>query len=173
MSRCPPDFLALVETNSSDWGMEARWEDYTRVATATAPGQRDTGIELYKHDVCTSYLVDTVLQGRDGEMLLVKVYTPDTYYYLVVVHAPQEKLVLPYAMFWLQMWGKTTDLIDTRRLLILGDVNSRFREEDAVGNPTRKRGWETFCQVAGLQEPTQHTVIPHNTYSCYAGQAAV
>ena len=32
MSRRPPNFIALLETNSSDWGMEARWADYTRVA---------------------------------------------------------------------------------------------------------------------------------------------
>ena len=66
MFRCPPDFLALVETNSSDWGIEARLETYTRVATAMALGKRDTGLELYKHDVCP-YLVDTVLQGRGME----------------------------------------------------------------------------------------------------------
>ena len=98
MSRRPPDFIALLETNSSDWGMEARWADYTRVASATAPGKRDTGIELYKHSACP-YLVETVRLGADGRMLLVKVFTPDTYYYLLIVHAPQEKVTLSYALF--------------------------------------------------------------------------
>ena len=67
--------------------MKARWEDYTRVASATAPGKHDTGLELYKHSACP-YLVETMLQGAHGNMLLVKVYTSDPYYYLLVVHAP-------------------------------------------------------------------------------------
>ena len=87
MSRRPPDFIAWVETNSSDWGIEAQWADYTRVASATAPGKHDTGVELYKHSACP-YLVETVMQGADGRMLLIKVYTLDTYYCLLVVHAP-------------------------------------------------------------------------------------
>ena len=102
-------------------------------------------------------------------MLLVKVYTPDTYYYLLVVHAPQEKFVLSYTLFWLRLWAKITALIDTRRLSILGDVNSLFRGADRVGNPTKKRGWDTFCRVAGLREMTQHTDVPHGTYPCYSG----
>ena len=168
MSRRPPDFVALVETNSSDWAMEAWWEDYTRVTWATAPGKRDTGVELYKHSACP-YLVETVRQGNGGKLLLVKVFTPDTYYYHLVVHAPQEKFVLLYTLFWLRLWAKITALIDIKRLLILGDVNSLFQEQDRVGKPTKKRGWESFCRAAGLRELTQHTDVPHSTYSGYGG----
>ena len=147
---------------------EVRWEDYTLAAAATAPGKRDTGVELYKHSACP-YLVETVLQAAGGNMLLVKVFTPDTYYYLPVVHAPQEKGSLSYAYFWLQLSAQITALVDTRRLLILGDVNSLFREEDRAGEHSTKRGWETFCRVAGLRKLTQHTDIPIRTYLCYGG----
>ena len=135
MSRRPPDFLSLVETNNSDRGMKTRWKDYTLVASATAPGQRDTGVELYKHPACP-YLVETVLQAANGNMLLVKVFTPDTYYYLLVVHAPQEEGALRYAHFWLPPWAKITAQVDTRRLLILGDVNSLFRGADRAETST-------------------------------------
>ena len=57
-------------------------------------------------------------------MALVIVYTPDTYYYLLVVHAPQENEFLPYATFWLGMSANITALIDNGQLLILGDINS-------------------------------------------------
>ena len=35
--------------------------------------------------------------------------------------------------------------------------------------PSTKKGLETFCKVAGLLELTEHTHVPHGTYSCYGG----
>ena len=64
----PPDFVAPAETNSTEWGIEANWPDYSRVAAATAPKQHDRGIELDKHEACP-YLVDTIMQGREGNIL--------------------------------------------------------------------------------------------------------
>ena len=84
----PPDFICLVETNTRKWMSPAQWGDYHRVAHNHRGRLQYRGIEIYRHKNCP-YKVVTAAASAKGDALLVQVFTQDTNYGILVVHAPR------------------------------------------------------------------------------------
>ena len=92
MATRPPDFICLIETNTCRWERPVTWLNYTRVAHNWQNLHTNRGVEIYKHDQCP-YKVVTVAASADGDALLVQVYTQDTNFGILVVHAPHARKV--------------------------------------------------------------------------------
>ena len=140
MATRPPDFICLIETNTCSWERPATWLNYTRVAHNWQNVHTNRGVEIYKHDQCP-YKVVTVAALADGDALLVQVYTQDTNFGILVVHARHARKVgwKGYAMYWLTLWANVRRQIDPRRVVMVGDVNSAFRLQDRKAQRRRTR----------------------------------
>ena len=104
MATRPPDFICLIETNTWRWEKPAAWLHYKRVAHNWQNVHTNRGVEIYKHDQCP-YKVVTVAALADGDALLVQVYTQETNFGILVVHAPHARWVgwKGYSMYWLTL----------------------------------------------------------------------
>jgi hypothetical protein len=131
---------------------------------------RYRGIEIYRHKNCP-YKVVTAAASAKGDALLVQVFTQDTNYGILVVHAPHARKVTNqgYQMYWLRLWAKVRRQIDTRRVIMVGDVNSAFM----VGDRKKQRPTDTvyrrICATLGLKDLRQLVTLPEDTWSCVMG----
>jgi hypothetical protein len=111
------------------------------------------GIEVYRHKNCL-YKVVTAAASARGDALPVQVFTQDTNYGIMVVHAPRARKVTNqgYLMYWLRLWAKIRRQFDTRRVIMVRDVNSAF----AVKNRKKPRSTDTIyrrvCTTLGLKD---------------------
>ena len=156
MAPRPPDFICLVETNTRKWMSPAQWGDYQWVAHNHRSRLRYQGIEIYRHKNCP-YKVVTAAASAKGDALLVQVFTQDTNYGILVVHAPHARKVTNqgYLMYWLRLWAKVRRQIDTRRVIMVGDMNSAF----AVKDRKKQRATDTiYRRVCGKCRMTRGPV---------------
>ena len=133
----------------------AQWGDYQRVAHNHRSRLRYRGIEIYRHKNCP-YKVVTAAASAKGDALLVQVFTQDTNYGILVVHAPHARKVTNqgYQMYWLRLWAKVRRQIDTRRVIMVGDVNSAFAVKDRQKQRAMDTIYRRVCATLGPQRPS-------------------
>ena len=108
----------------------AQWGDYQRVAHNHRGRLQYRGIEIYRHKNCP-YKVVTAAASAKGDALLVQVFTKDTNYGILVAHAPHARKVTNqgYLMYWLRLWAKVRRQMDTRRVIMVGDLKLGIRSQ--------------------------------------------
>ena len=115
--------------------------------------------------------VVTAAAAAKGDALLVQVFTQDTNYGILVVHAPHARKVTNqgYQMYWLRLWAKVPRQIDTRRVIMVGDVNSAFAAEDRKKQRATDTIYRRVCATLGLKDLRQLVKLLEDTWSCVMG----
>ena len=131
---------------------------------------QNRGIEIYRHKNCP-YKVVTAAASATGDALLVQVFTRDNNYGFPVVHAPHARKVpnQGYLMYWLRVWAKMRHQIDTRRVIMVGDVNSALVVHDRKKQRPTDTVYQRVCATLGLKDLGQLVKLPDDTGSCVMG----
>uniref|UniRef100_A0A7S1N644 DNA-(apurinic or apyrimidinic site) endonuclease n=1 Tax=Eutreptiella gymnastica TaxID=73025 RepID=A0A7S1N644_9EUGL len=166
----PPDFVICIETRTRKGAKTPPWDDYTVAAHNYQTRLPNRGIEVYKHKL-TPCRVTVEMASKTGDALMVRIYTSNTNFGIVVPHAPHTQKVkrMGYYMYWLRFWARVRKCMDVNRIIMMGDVNSAYRTKDRHKERPDDILYRRMCQVLGLQDLSSVVELPENTWSCMQG----